>query len=79
MKITPPKIPTTQDTLKVAPQEPKTKNPSTTTKPQKKSKSDDTGYSYCYVLVTQSQKDVIQVQEYLTLLKKELFIFIWET
>jgi len=53
-----------KDTLKVAPQESKTKNPPTTTKPQKKSKSDDTGHLYCYAFVTQIQKDSIQLTKH---------------
>jgi len=70
MKNTPPKIATTQDTFKVAPQEPKTKNPSTTTKPQKNSKSDDIEYSYCYVLTTLEQKKAIKLSKHKAKLEK---------
>lgn len=64
MKNTTPKIAITQDTLKVAPQEPKIQKTHTTTKQQKKSKPDDIGYTYCYVLTTKSQKDEIQLTKH---------------
>jgi len=78
MKNTVPKIATTQDTFKVASQEPKTKNSPTTTKPQKKSKPDDTGYSYCYVLTTLEQKKAIKLTQHKTKLDKIIKQFFWD-
>lgn len=70
MKTIPIKVDTTKDTLKAAPQEPKTKNPPTTTKSTKQSKSDDTGYHYCYILSTLEQRKAIDLTKHKSKLEK---------
>ena len=70
MKTTPTTVNTTKDTLKVAQEEPKIKNPPQTTKSTKQSKSDDTGYLYCYILSTLQQRKVIDLTKYKPILEK---------
>ena len=59
-----------KDTPTVAQQEPKTKNPSETTKGLKKSISDDTSFTYCYVLTTLEQKKAIKLTQHKSKLEK---------
>ena len=66
MKTTPKTI----DEPKVAPQITQTKKTSSTTKPQKKSKPDDTGYTYCYILSTLEQRKAIDLTKHKTAMEK---------
>jgi len=61
---------TTQETLKVTPQEPKTANSLTTTKATKKSKPDDTSYTYTYILSTVEQRKAIDLTKHKSKLEK---------
>lgn len=70
MKTTPLKVDTTKEPLIATPEDVKTLKLSSTTKPQKKSKSDDIGYTYCYVLTTKEQKNAIQLTKHSAKLEK---------
>ena len=61
---------TKKDTTKVATQASKTKNPPQTTKSTKQSKSDDIGYSYCYILSTLEQRKAIDLTKHKSTLEK---------
>lgn len=61
---------TKKDTAKVAKEEAKTKNPPSTTKSTKQSKSNDRGYSYCYILSTLEQRKAIDLTKHKTKLEK---------
>lgn len=59
-----------KESLKVTPQASKTKNPPSTTKSTKQSKSDDTGYIYCYILSTLKQRKAIDLTKHKSKLEK---------
>lgn len=59
-----------KDTTKVVKEAPKTKNPPQTTKSTKQSKSDDTGYTYCYILSTLEQRKAIDLTKHKSALEK---------
>ena len=66
---------TKKDASVVVPQEPKTKNPSQTINPLKKSQSDDTGYTYCYILSTLEQRKAIDLTKHKTKLESIIKTF----
>ncbi len=71
MKTTPPKsAQEIKESLRVATQEPKIKTPPQTTKSTKQSKSDDTGYHYCYILSTLQQRKAIDLTKHKFKLEK---------
>ena len=70
MKTTPPTAKEIKESLKVATEAPKIKNPPQTTKSTKQSKSDDTGYSYCYILSTLQQRKAIDLTKHKDKLEK---------
>ena len=59
-----------KDTLKAKAGEVKTTNPPQTTKSTKQSKSDDTGYQYCYILSTVTQREKIDLTKHKSKLEK---------
>jgi hypothetical protein len=61
---------TKKNTAKVSTQETKTKTPPQTTKSTKQSKSDDTGYTYCYILSTVEQRKAIDLTKHKSKLEK---------
>ena len=70
MKTTPQTAQEIKESLKVAAEAPKISKPPQTTKSTKQSKSDDTGYHYCYILSTLQQRKAIDLTKHKSKLEK---------
>ena len=66
---------TKKDITTVSPQEPKTKKPTPTIPKPKSSKTDDTSYTYCYILSTVAQRQALDLRKYKAPLRKIISSF----
>ena len=70
MRTTPKTVVEVKELPKITPQTTQIKKIPSTTKSTKKSKPDDTGYTYCYILSTLEQRKAIDLTKHKTAMEK---------